>query len=170
MNNIEKIAKYVQATNPHFPHDDKGRYMLLGRLQQDAEYFIRNPHNKHLWSGNVKDHIQDMKELYNGFKEKPQWITMNDILKYEKEMIKAEQRSASLKMAEGGYEHFKGFDGYGKKVEEFFHNKTKKTIAKVKKMNVHLVGTVYFLYDDKGNTMAQYVVKDKLFSIKKDLL
>jgi len=72
-----------------FPSDDKGRYMLLDRMQQDCKYFIHHPHKKHLWSGNIEDQIRDMKRLYDILPEKPEWITMTDIFKYEKDMKKA---------------------------------------------------------------------------------
>ena len=44
-----------------------------------------------------------MKELYNSFKgkEKPQWITWNDILKYEKEMKKLNVTGVKEKKAFG---------------------------------------------------------------------
>jgi hypothetical protein len=61
-------------------------------MMQDCKYFLGygNHSDKHLWSGNAKDHIKDMKELYNSFKadEKPEWLHMEDIENYEKEMIK----------------------------------------------------------------------------------
>jgi hypothetical protein len=72
-------------------HDDKFRYQMLSRLQQDCEYYLgngqRNP--KHLWSQNEKEHIEDMKALYNLFDDdkKPEWITWEDILNYEKDMV-----------------------------------------------------------------------------------
>ena len=67
------------------------RYQLLSRLQMDCEYYLGNGnrHPKDLWSGDEKSHIADMKALYNSFKEdkKPEWISMEDISKYEKQMI-----------------------------------------------------------------------------------
>jgi hypothetical protein len=44
----------------------------------------------HLWAGNVKDQIQKMKDLWQGFKEKPQWLSWEEILEYEKQMIKTQ--------------------------------------------------------------------------------
>ena len=63
-------------------------YMLLDRLRQDCEYFLGNGNRaeKHLWAGNVNDQIAKMKELYNKLPEKPEWLTMEDIENYEKEM------------------------------------------------------------------------------------
>jgi len=70
--------------------DDKFRYQLLSRLQQDCDYYLghgnRSP--KHLWSGDENIHIKDMKELHNSFdsNQKPDWLSWDDILKYEKQM------------------------------------------------------------------------------------
>jgi len=65
-------------------------YQLLSRLQLDCEYFLGhgNRSEKHLWSGNVKKHIEDMKALLDTFAndKKPDWISLNDILEYEKQM------------------------------------------------------------------------------------
>lgn len=63
-------------------------YMMLGRLKQDCEYFLkyggRNP--KHLHQLNVEDQIKEMKRLWNKVKEKPEWLSMEDINDYEKRM------------------------------------------------------------------------------------
>ena len=63
-------------------------YMLLSRCQQDCEFFLGygNRLEKFLWSLNVKDHITNMKDLWNAFEEKPEWISYEDILDYEKAM------------------------------------------------------------------------------------
>ena len=71
--------------------DIRYRYMLLARLQQDCLYYLGfgNRLNKCLWAGNPVVQINEMKEIYNSFKkdEKPQWLTFNQILSYEKDMI-----------------------------------------------------------------------------------
>ena len=69
--------------------DNSFNYRLLGRLKGDCEYFLGhgNGCEKHLWSGNVKDQISKMKELWNGFLIKPEWLTMEQIEKYEKDML-----------------------------------------------------------------------------------
>lgn len=68
-------------------HDEKFRYMMLGRMQADCNYFLGfgNRSEKRLWSGNVRDHIEDMKALYNSFPDnkKPEWLTLNQILEFE---------------------------------------------------------------------------------------
>lgn len=64
-------------------------YMLLGRLQMDCEYFLGNGarDTKHLWAGNATDQIAKMKELWNSMTDKPEWLTLEKIHEYEKEMI-----------------------------------------------------------------------------------
>lgn len=66
-------------------------YMLLDRLKQDCEYFLGNGNGNaehSLWAKDIDEQIAKMKELYNSFtdEEKPEWITMEDINNYEKEM------------------------------------------------------------------------------------
>lgn len=83
MSTTENLEELVKQNKPN--------YMLLSRLQEDCNYFLGNGnrHEKHLWAGNVQDHIAKMKELYNCFPEeiKPEWITMKDIEDYEKQMV-----------------------------------------------------------------------------------
>lgn len=66
------------------------KYQLLDRLKQDCEYYLGNGNKnaKYLWSKNEKQQIEDMKALYNSFKddEKPEWLTMENINNYAKEM------------------------------------------------------------------------------------
>lgn len=66
-------------------------YMLLSRLQMDCDYFLGYGQRavKHLWAGSVEEQIKTMKELYNSFTEKPQWITFEDIEDYERKMLAA---------------------------------------------------------------------------------
>ena len=66
------------------------RYMLLDRLRTDCDYFLGfgERSEKQLWAGSVKEHIWCMKVLYLLFpiNEKPEWLSMLDILEYEKRM------------------------------------------------------------------------------------
>ena len=86
---LVKIAKELAGTNFN-NKDEKFRYQLLGRLQSDCDYYLgnggRNP--KHLWSGNEKNHIKDMKSLYKSFDrdKRPDWLSWREILEYEKQM------------------------------------------------------------------------------------
>lgn len=85
--NIETSIK-----EPEPKPNNEYNYRLLGRLQADCEYYLNygNRMPKHLWAINEKEHIEKMKQLYNSFAEdqQPEWINMEDILRYEKEMLK----------------------------------------------------------------------------------
>lgn len=74
--------------------DETFRYQLLGRMQTDCNYFLGNGngHNKFLWGGNVETQIAYMRALYDSFpnEKKPEWITIEDIDNYQKEMIEKE--------------------------------------------------------------------------------
>ena len=75
-------------------YDKKFRYMLLSRLQADCEYYLNygNRNTKRLWAGNKRKQIEYMTLLYDSFKEneKPQWLTMDEILDYKKRMTESE--------------------------------------------------------------------------------
>ena len=70
--------------------DDEFKYMMLGRLQSDCKYTLgaAEGDTSHLW---VKDdpeqHCALMRELINSVPEQPDWISMEDIDNYEKQML-----------------------------------------------------------------------------------
>lgn len=70
--------------------DDTFRYRLLSRMKSDCDYYLGygNRCEKHLWAGSVAEQIQTMKDLHNSFAEgeKPEWLTWDEILKYESDM------------------------------------------------------------------------------------
>jgi len=80
--NPEKYAKGGETSDNEF------NYMMLSRLKTDNDYFLgngnRNP--KHLWATNVEEQIAEMKRLWNILPVKPEWLSMDDILNYEKQM------------------------------------------------------------------------------------
>ena len=65
------------------------RYMLLDRLRQDCLYYLGNGNRNEtrLWTGNPKEQIKLMKDLYNSFEDKPQWISIEEINDLENKMI-----------------------------------------------------------------------------------
>ena len=83
LNESIDVDKYVNE-------DKEFKYQLLSRLQSDCDYFlgVGNRAEKHLWANNVEDQTALMKALYNSFSEedKPEWITLDKIEEYEKEM------------------------------------------------------------------------------------
>lgn len=68
------------------------RYMLLDRMRQDCEYYIRNnfTSGNTLCEGNERDQIDVMKAIWNSFpkEDKPEWLTWEDILEFERKMCK----------------------------------------------------------------------------------
>lgn len=68
---------------------DAFNYQLLYRLKQDCEYYLGhgNRAKKHLWAGDEAEQIVQMKALYAGFSEKPEWISLEDIEQYEAKML-----------------------------------------------------------------------------------
>jgi hypothetical protein len=69
--------------------DYKFEYMLLSRLESDCKYFLGNGnrYEKDLWAGSVEKQIEKMKELWNLLPEKPEWLTLEQIEEYEKQMM-----------------------------------------------------------------------------------
>lgn len=71
--------------------DASFRYQLLGRMGADCLYYLGNGGRcaKHLWAGNVPEQIAYMKAIYNSFPdgEKPDWMSMEEILDYEQRML-----------------------------------------------------------------------------------
>lgn len=76
------------------------RYMMLGRFREDCEYYLNygNRNSKALWSLDERKHIENMKALHNSFEEndKPEWLTWEQILEYEKLMLIVEPRSTAI--------------------------------------------------------------------------
>lgn len=94
-----EIMSTVHQTTPNgrmtdddiMQRDSRFRYMLLSRLQSDCEYYLNygNRHPKCLWAGNEERQIDFMIKLYDSFSEdeKPEWLTMDEIIEYSKKMI-----------------------------------------------------------------------------------
>ena len=70
------------------PYNYEHEYLLLSRLKADCDYFLGagGRAEKHLWAGNVSGQIAKMRELYDTLPEKPEWLTMEDIDRYESQM------------------------------------------------------------------------------------
>lgn len=74
-------------------YEPKFRYMMLSRMKQDCDYYLGygNRSANHLWAGDEKSQIENMKVLWNGFsdEDKPEWLTWDDLLEYERNMIQS---------------------------------------------------------------------------------
>lgn len=82
--------------------DFEFNYMMLDRLQSDNDYYLKHPNEKNLWAGNVDKQISEMKKLWNQLPKdkKPEWLSMEDILEYEKKMKNNYAKGGTLKQRE----------------------------------------------------------------------
>ena len=73
-----------------FRRNVKFRYQLLGRLKADCDYYLGygNRYTMRLWAKNEEQQIELMIKLHDSFDQdkKPEWLTMDEILEYKKEM------------------------------------------------------------------------------------
>ena len=83
--------KFIKQEN-FVSKEEKFNYMMLSRLKMDCDYYLGNGnrYNKRLWAGDEQEQINEMKKIYNNFADdkKPEWLTWEQILKYEELMIK----------------------------------------------------------------------------------
>lgn len=79
---------YESYVDEFSSNSNKFKYMLLDRLKSDCEYFLGagNGYEGALWAGSVAKQIEEMKKLYEQLPEKPEWLSLDDINNYEKEM------------------------------------------------------------------------------------
>lgn len=68
--------------------DYSNGYRLLDRLRTDCDYYLGagGRSEKHLWAGSVEKQIAKMRELYTALPEKPEWLSEQDIDRYEQQM------------------------------------------------------------------------------------
>lgn len=85
-----KPCEYIKQLIAEREPTDPFKYMLLDRMKMDCNYYLGAGGKcaKFLWSNDSAEHIANMKALWNSFPdgEKPEWLTMEQIEKYEKEM------------------------------------------------------------------------------------
>lgn len=79
------MDRWLKESEPSF------RYQLLDRMRLDCEYYLGNGGRSKnaLWAEDEKSQIQTMKDIWNSFldEDKPEWLTWEDILEYERKMI-----------------------------------------------------------------------------------
>ena len=76
------------------PYNFELEYRQLSRMKADCDYFLGagGRHEKHLsGGGSVEKQIAKMRELYDAVSEKPEWLTAEDIDRYEQRMTTPEQ-------------------------------------------------------------------------------
>lgn len=82
-------SKDVSTMKDILKSEKRFRYMMLDRMRQDCEYYLRIGCSANvLWAGDEVQHIQNMKDIWNSFDEndKPEWLTMEEILEFAKKM------------------------------------------------------------------------------------
>ena len=64
------------------------QYEMLDRMRSDCEYYLGfgNRSTKYLWGKSVEKHIEAMRRIWNELKEKPMWVSMEQIDEYERNM------------------------------------------------------------------------------------
>ena len=88
----QPIGKEFVIIKPQERCDMEFQYMMLDRLRSDCDYYLgfggRNA--KVLAEKNERQQIEAMKKLWLSFPEegKPEWLTWEQILAYEKQMCK----------------------------------------------------------------------------------
>lgn len=85
---IDNYEQAFEEESLEESNDPEFNYKMLDRLKSDCDYFLGNGNRseKHLWAGNCEAQIAKMREIYNSLEEKPEWLSEEDINKYEKEM------------------------------------------------------------------------------------
>ena len=75
------------------PPDYSNDYRLLDRLRIDCDYYLGagGRSEKHLWAGSVEKQIAKMRELYAALPEKPEWLSEQDINRYEQQMTVSDE-------------------------------------------------------------------------------
>lgn len=100
-NKLSRLPKKdikIMADGGKVGEDFKFNYMMLDRLQSDNDYYLKHPDEQNLWAGSVDKQISEMKKLWNQLPKdkKPEWLSMEDILEYEKKMKKNYANGGSI--------------------------------------------------------------------------
>lgn len=87
----QMVSEYIKNLIKEKSPADRYKYVLLDRMVMDCLYYLGNGNRnvKYLWSKDETEHVANMKALWSSFPEdeKPEWLSMEEIEKFEKEMI-----------------------------------------------------------------------------------
>lgn len=86
----ESLENIQTTVDKIFSSGDEGYpYAMLDRMKSDCEYYLGygNRSSKYLWGEEPKQHIEIMKAIYNRLDPKPEWLTLDKINEYEKNML-----------------------------------------------------------------------------------
>lgn len=69
--------------------DTRFKYQLLSRLKQDCDYYLGfgNRSKRRLLALDEAQQIAKMRELHSELPEKPVWLSLEDIKRYEAAMV-----------------------------------------------------------------------------------
>lgn len=86
---MNATVKKILERNGLLYSDAKFMYMMLGRMQCDCDYFLGygDRSEKQLWASNAQEHIKIMRALWLSLPVKPEWLPMERINEYAKEML-----------------------------------------------------------------------------------
>ena len=104
----EKTGTYQTRTlaahdNDAVPYNFEFEYRQLSRLKSDCDYFLgagRRNERHLLEGGSIATQIARMRELYGLLPEKPEWLTAEDIDRYEAQMTGAEPGKQAAEQSE----------------------------------------------------------------------
>lgn len=86
---IECVIKILNPKTEKELEEEKYKfdYMMLSRMQMDCKYYDKNSFGR-AHASTPEQYIAEMKRLWNKFPEdlKPEWISWEDILEYEKKL------------------------------------------------------------------------------------
>jgi hypothetical protein len=145
--------------------DNEFNYKMLSRLSSDNDYYLGNGNRseKHLWAGNVDAQIKEMKRLWNNLPKdaKPDWLTMQDILSYEKKMKNKFSKGGDL----GIEEEIDLTDDKRIRVKELTYEYKKPTAKELSEK--HNAGAYEFMEQDKMMSGGKTTFQDKSNAIAK---
>lgn len=91
-----RVTEAIECDEPFIRHPREHDYMMLGRLESDCKYFLGNGngYEGHLYYKGVNEHCDEMKKLYESFADgdKPEWISLEQIETYRREMSEKRRR------------------------------------------------------------------------------
>lgn len=91
-----KVYEQIECDEPFVRNKKEFDYMMLDRLRTDCNYFLGNGngYEGHLYYKDVNKHCDEMSKLYKSFTDddKPQWITIEQIEQYRKDMIEKKSK------------------------------------------------------------------------------
>lgn len=164
-----KNEKIRETENWIASHDSEYKCMLLSRMEQDCRYFLGygERYEGHLWALRVEDQIHYMRFTLNslGNDEKPEWLTVEQIDHYEKEMLAGERRRDKFYYNRGTEACFNDcFSSFGyMKIDGLKKIKAQKETYKKE------LGRQYDLYDPGNQFKEGYIAEaERLIGVHKE--